>query len=253
MKPPVISLMQGNCIHKMFSIPDNSVDLVLADPPYGTTACKWDAIIPFSLMWVQLRRITKRNSVICLFGTQPFSSALVMSNPKMYKYDWIWVKSKGSNFVHAPNMPLKIYETISVFSSGSISHKSQVSVADRMTYNPQGTVEGRTTVKQNENSSDLKYHRGSQTNHTTGYKCKRENYPSTILKFKSELGLHPTQKPVDLLEYLIKTYTSEGDTVLDFTMGSGSTGVAAKNTGRSFTGIELSAKYFEIAKNRIGS
>ena len=147
-------------------------------------------------------------------------------------------------------MPLKILEDILVFSSGVVGHASQAKER-RITYNPQGVAEGKTVVKQNKNTSELKYHRESQTNHTVGYKCKGEGYPKTLIKIKSESGLHPTQKPVALMEYLIKTYTNGNETVLDFTMGSGSTGVAAKNLNRNFIGIELDQGYFDIAKKRI--
>ena len=168
----------------------------------------------------------------------------------MFKYCWFWKKSKGSNFPHAPNMPLKIIEEITVFSKGIICHVNQGN-GKRMKYNPQGTREGTTVVRQNKNTSELKYHRESQTNHTSGYLCKKEGYPTSILEYKSESKLHPTQKPVALMEYLIKTYTNEGDTVLDNCMGSGTTGVAAKLLNRNFIGIELDQKYFDIAKQRI--
>jgi site-specific DNA-methyltransferase (adenine-specific) len=234
----------------MKTIESGSVDMILTDPPYGTTACKWDSIIPLELMWEQLKRVIKPNGAIVLFGAQPFTTTLISSNMRMFKYCWSWKKSKASNFPHAPNMPLKILEDVVVFSGGIIGHKSQARVK-RMPYNPQGTTEGKTVVKQNKNTSELKYHRDSQTNHTTGYKCKRENYPTTLLDIKSENGLHPTQKPVALMEYLIKTYTNENETVLDFTMGSGTTGVACKNLNRDFIGIELDEGYFNIAKERI--
>jgi len=234
----------------MKSLESGSVDAIMCDPPYGTTACKWDNVIPFEPMWEQLNRIIKPNGAIVLFGSEPFSSALRMSNIKNYKYDWIWKKSKASNFLHAPNMPLKIFENVIVFSMGKVGHSSQLG-NNRTPYNPQGTIEGKRFTKQKQNTSTLRHHRDSQTNHTTGYKCKRENYPNTIIEVKSENGLHPTQKPVALMEYLIKTYTNEGETVLDFTMGSGTTGVACKNLGRSFIGIERDEKYFNIALDRI--
>ena len=207
-------------------------------------------MIPFEPMWEQLKRIIKPNGAIVLFGSEPFSSALRMSNIEQYKYDWKWEKSKASNFPHAPNMPLKIFEDVMVFSGGIIGHASQVG-GRRLPYYPQGVVVGTTIVKRNKNTSELRYHRESQTNHTTGYKCKGENYPKTHLKFKSENGLHPTQKPVALLEYLIKTYTQENETVLDFTMGSGSTMIACLNTNRKGIGIELDKHYFDVATKRI--
>ena len=243
-------LMLGDCLERMKEIESGSVDAIICDPPYGTTACKWDSIIPLDLMWEQLKRVIKPNGAIVLFGSQPFTSILGASNISQLKYSWAWEKSKASNFPHAPNMPLKILEDVLVFSGGIIGHTSQAKER-RITYNPQGVTEGKTVVKQNKNTSELKYHRESQTNHTTGYKCKSEGYPKTLIKIKSEGGLHPTQKPVALMEYLIKTYTNEGETVLDFTMGSGTTGVACKNLNRRFIGIEMDENYFNIAKERI--
>jgi len=244
-----IQLMQGDCLELMKQIPAGSVDMILTDPPYGTTACKWDNVIPFEPMWEQVWRVLKPNGACLLFGSEPFSSALRMSQIKRFKYDWVWKKSKGSNFVHAPNMPLKTIEIVSVFSGGIVGHKSQTK--NRMNYNPQGITKSSVFVKQNENTSELKFHRKSQSNHKAGYACKNANYPTVMLEFKSENGHHPTQKPVQLLEYLIKTYTLEGETILDFTLGSGSTGVACVNTGRKFIGIEQDDKYFAIAQKRI--
>ena len=245
-----MNLMLGDCLERMKEIPDGSVDMILTDPPYGTTACKWDSIIPLEPMWEQLKRIIKHNGAIVMTASQPFTSVLGASNIKQLKYSWAWEKSKASNFPHAPNMPLKILEDILVFSGGVVGHISQAKER-RITYNPQGVTESKTVVKQNKNTSKLKYHRESQTNHTTGYKCKGKGYPKTLIKVKSERGLHPTQKPVALMEYLIKTYTNESETVLDFTMGSGSTGVAAKNLNRNFIGIEMDEGYFKIAQDRI--
>lgn len=247
----MIQLYYGDCLKLMFDLPDNSVDMVCCDMPYGTTACKWDTVLPLDMLWYHYKRICKDNAAIVLFSAQPFTTALINTNLKMFKYCWIWKKSKGSNFPHAPNMPLKITEDICVFSKGVVGHKSQAKTR-RVPYNPQGTIIGKTIVKQSKNKSELKYHRESQTNHTTGYKCKNENYPTCILDIKSEgKTVHPTQKPVALIEYLIKTYTNEGDTVLDNCMGSGTTGVASKNLNRNFIGIELDDKYFQIAKERI--
>ena len=226
-----MELYNGDCLELMKQIPDGSVDLALTDPPYGTTACKWDSVIPFEPMWEQLNRIIKPNGAICLFGSEPFSSALRMSNIKNFKYDWIWQKSNVMGFLNAKKRPLKETENISVFNA--------------KVYYPQG-------LEINEKG---KNHRGKQTETLGKYepinKSEYKNYPRTILQFKSERGFHPTQKPTELLEYLIRTYTNEGETVLDFTMGSGSTGVACVNTGRRFIGIELDAVYFDIAKERI--
>jgi len=246
-----MKLWHGDCLELMKDIPDKSVDMILCDLPYGTTACKWDTIIPFEPLWVQYKRVIKDKGAVVLFATQPFTSILIGSNFVDFKYNWYWKKSKGSNFPHAPNMPLKIMEDIVVFSQGIIGHEIQAGNR-RMSYFPQGVREGTTVVKRNPNTSELSYHRESQTNHTIGYKCKKEGYPITLLEYPSEgKGVHPTQKPVALLEYLIKTYTLEGETVLDNTMGSGSTGVACANLKRDFIGIEKDDKYFEIAVDRI--
>lgn len=219
----------------MKNIPDGSIDLVLTDPPYGTTACKWDSVIPFEPMWEQLNRIIKPNGAVCLFGSEPFSSALRMSNIKNYKYDWIWNKSKAANFILAKKQPLKIHEIISVFNSKIYNPQKEKGI-----YRKKGGyfVNGECAVIA-----------GAPTVYNDLY------YPKSILDFSiannKNSKFHPTQKPVELLEYLIKTYTNEGETVLDFTMGSGSTGVACINTGRKFIGIELEQKYFDIATKRI--
>lgn len=235
-----MNLLHGDCLKLIKDIPDNSIDMVLTDPPYGTTACKWDTVIPFEPMWKQLKRITKDNGAICLFGSEPFSSHLRLSNLKMYKYDWVWQKNKPSGHLNAKKRPLLEVEQVTVF------YKKQC------LYLPQGTIEG--VFKNGRNKhNEYKTTYGNQRkpkNATVG------NYPRTILKFNKPLDndrLHPTQKPVPLLEYLIKTYTLEGETVLDFTMGSGSTGVACKNLNRKFIGIEKDEKYFNIAKDRINA
>lgn len=236
----------------MQDIPDNSIDMILTDPPYGTTACKWDTVIPFESMWEQIDRIIKPNGAIVLFSQQPFTSLLIASNINEFKYEFIWEKTKGINFVHAKNMPIKFHENICVFSKAKIGHVSQLG-DKRMTYNPQGLVK-----VDKKWSRPKKYDNGHnfiRDSHKLELVIEYENYPTTILKFSNssnkDRGLHPTQKPVDLLEYLIKTYTSENETVLDFTMGSGSTGVACVNTNRNFIGIELDDKYFTIAEERI--
>lgn len=240
----------GDCLELMKNIPDKSVDMILCDLPYGTTACKWDSIIDLNLLWESYNRVISKNGAIILFGMQPFTTKLIYSNISKYKYSWIWKKSKASNFPHAPNMPLKICEDICVFSNGVVGHVSQAK-DKRVPYNPQGIREGTTIVKQNPNTSELKYHRDSQSQHKDGYKCKAEGYPTTILDFKSENGLHPTQKPVSICEYLIKTYTDEGDLVLDNCAGSGSTLVAAKNLNRQFIGIEKEKEYYDICVQRL--
>lgn len=240
-------LGQGDCLELMKHIPDGSVDLILTDPPYGTTACKWDSVIPFEPMWEQLKRVIKPNGAIVLFGTEPFCSLLRCSNLEMYKYDWMWEKNDATDAMNAKNKPMRKIEKIMVFSSGTTANKSH----KRMNYFPQGLVECSKQRKGNDygkTGGSFKTYRPSHK----PYEQKLTGYPNDLLKFsKDKEKLHPTQKPVALLEYLIKTYTQEGETVLDFTMGSGSTGVAAKNTNRKFIGIELDQNYFEIAKKRI--
>ena len=227
-----MKLMQGDCLEKMKDIPDKSIDMILCDLPYGTTACKWDSIIPFEPLWEQYNRIIKDNGAIVLFGSEPFSSELRMSNLKMYKYDMYWKKSKPVNHMNAKRMPMRYIETISVF------YKKQPTFNLDKKDNPIITTSTTTNTVF-----------GKSIN---GYTRKVEyNSKFDLLEFKKDGGLHPTQKPVGLLEYLIKTYTNEGETVLDNCMGSGSTGVACKNTNRNFIGIELDKKYFNIAKERI--
>ena len=228
-------LRNGDCLELMKDIPDGSVDLVLTDPPYGTTACKWDSVIPFEPMWEQINRIIKPNGAICLFGSEPFSSALRMSNIKHFKYDWIWEKEQGANFMLCKYQPYKVHEIISVFSKATHNYFPQM-------------AEGKPYISGKGTSGDV-------TGNVPKVQVKNDGkrYPRSIQKFctgKSK-SKHPTQKPVALLEYLIRAYTLEGETVLDFTMGSGSTGVACINTGRNFIGMELDGTYFDIAKKRI--
>jgi len=238
----MITLWHGDCLELMKNIPDKSIDMVLTDPPYGTTACKWDVIIPFEPMWNELRRITKDNGAICLFGSEPFSSNLRLSNLKMFQYDWIWQKNAGSNFALLKYQPMKEHEIISVFSKKT--HKYYPIKQDR---SESGKARVKTPVVY-DNKSDHGYISNKKI---TSNILPEKRYPSSIQKFNRARGLHPTQKPVALLEYLIKTYTLENEAVLDFTMGSGSTGVACQNLNRKFIGIEKDDKYFEIAKNRI--
>ena len=323
-----VSLMQGDCLERMKEIPDGSVDMILADLPYGTTACEWDARIPFEPLWEQYKRVCKNNGVVVLFGSEPFSTMLRMSNINNFRYDWIWEKATASGHLLANKMPLKKHEIISVFYSSDLFHdttnyfqeskdyligekqkaekagfnmrevlgnymgshyftrktqfafpkledyqklqttgffqreydevkqiynmekygysgtKQGYDKAHALTYNPQMT-EGKPYKIQHGFCKQYK-----NRNPKTDYDGKR--YPVSVIKFPQEMnGLHPTQKPVALLEYLIKTYTNEGETVLDNVMGSGSTGVAAVNTGRKFIGIELDEKFYETAKSRI--
>ena len=235
-------LIQGDCIEEMQKLIDDGVkvDMVLTDPPYGTTACKWDNVIPFEPMWESLEKITYKTTPILLFGTEPFSSFLRTSNIKNYRYDWIWKKSRFTNFLFVKKQPAKITENISVFYKNQPNYIPQMEKGKP--YTRKATGKPKTHDLMNNPAKD----KGKVNK--SGLR-----YPKNILKFKfHNVGnYHPTQKPVPLLEYLIKTYTNEGDTVLDFTMGSGSTGVACLQTNRNFIGIELDAKYYEIAKQRI--
>ena len=233
------TLIHGDCLVEMDKLIDDGVrgDMILTDPPYGTTACKWDTIIPFEDMWWCINQIKRNARVpIVLFGSEPFSSHLRLSNLKNYKYDWVWEKPQGVNPLLSKKQPLNNIEYILVFYS------------KQTYYNPQFDKGEPYTITRDKKSriSEVTNHKYAQT--TTINKGVR--YPKRILKFKRETGLHPTQKPVPLLEYLIKTYTNEGDTVLDFTMGSGSTGVACLQTNRNFIGIELDENYYNIAKER---
>ena len=228
----------------MALIPNGSVDAIICDLPYGTTACKWDTVIPLEPLWAHYKRLIKPNGAIVLFGAEPFSSYLRMSAIAIYKYDIIWEKNRPTNVFQIRNCFGKTHENISVFSKANISATSKV----RMEYNPQGVIP---TKKMG--YSVMKGDNVLGKRDTAPYKMHGLGYPRSVLKFDNSHGkLHPTQKPVALLEYLIRTYTNEGETVLDNTMGSGSTGVACVNTNRNFIGIEKDDKYFEIAKQRIG-
>ena len=235
-----INLHNGDCLEVMKSIPDGSIDCIITDPPYGTTACKWDSVIPFEPMWAELKRIIKPNGAIVLFGSEPFSSLLRCSNLKMFRYDWVWEKTVASNFAMSKKQPHKKHEIISVF------------YGKQCIYNPQMQAGKPYTDKREAERTGVSV--------GDGVNLKREpiinngtRYPSSIQKHSNDTNnrFHPTQKPVALLEYLIKTYTQEGETVLDFTMGSGSTMIACLNTNRKGIGIELDKHYFDIASKRI--
>jgi site-specific DNA-methyltransferase (adenine-specific) len=239
-------LFHGDCLEVMKNLPDGCVDMVLADLPYGTTACKWDSVIPFEPLWAGLNRVAKSDAAIVLFGSEPFSSTLRLSNAQNFKYDWIWKKNAGSNFALVKYQPMKEHETVSVFYRATPTYNPQMQ--ERA---PSGQARVKTPVKyDNDSSTDHQY---IAQKRVTVNQLPELRYPSSVQCFNRERGLHPTQKPVALLEYLIKTYTNEGDTVLDPTMGSGSTGVACRNLKRRFIGIEKDAKYFEIASQRIYS
>ena len=232
-------LLKGDCLELMKDIPDGSVDMILADLPYGTTACKWDTIIPFEPLWEQYKRIIKPNGAIVLTASQPFTSALVMSNPKMFKYEWIWQKSRPTGFFTAKKMPMKIHENILVF------YKKQP------TYNPIKTqaLESKIDKRKTLNPTFSNY-LGVKKNRVADTGMR---YPLSIQSVASisQKGQHPTQKPVALFEYLIKTYTNEGDLVLDNVAGSGTTGVAAQNLNRNFILMEKEPEYVEIIKQRL--
>lgn len=234
-------LINAECIQTMKSIDDKSVDLILCDLPYGTTDCSWDNIIPFDLMWEQYNRIIKDNGAIVLFSAQPFTTKLISSNLKNYKYSWYWIKNTCTGFAFAKHQPMRKVEDINVF------------YKKKPLYSPQGLVKlEKPIVKKRRckiSNNDTIYNEKTLMN---DHIVKYTNYPTNVLFFNKESkSLHPTQKPVDLLEYLIKTYTRENDIILDNCMGSGSTGVATANLNRKFIGIELNQDYFKIAKDRI--
>lgn len=235
-----IELILGDCLEKLVDIPDGSVDMILADPPYGTTACAWDSVIPFEPMWDHLKRVIKPSGTIIMTASQPFTTILIASNMKMFKYCWVWDKHIPRGFQVAKYRPMNKHEDVVVFCEGKPK-----------TYNPiKVEREKPVTVKnysKRKSSNEVKY------NSKQSYTYTHRN-PDTIITgcWEANKGkIHPTQKPVTLMEYLIRTYTNEGETVLDFVMGSGTTGVACKNLNRSFIGIEKDEKYFNIAKERI--
>lgn len=232
----------------MKQIEDGSIDAVITDPPYGTTACKWDTCIPFDPMWEQLKRVTKKNGAIVLFGSQPFTSALVMSNPKMFKYEWVWDKVSGKDFYQARRRPLKQHENILLFSDGETTYNPQMYFAEKK--NMRDRTKNKTKAQSGTIYGELKEY--------TSQKDERLRYPGSVFVHsyqENELHyskrIHPTQKPVALIEYLVKTYTNEGETVLDFTAGSGTTGLACKNLNRNYILIEQDPEYCRIAEERI--
>lgn len=240
----MFELMKGDCLELMKQIPDGSVDMILCDLPYGTTACKWDSVIPFDALWRQYKRIAKPNAAVVLTAAQPFTTRLIASNFEEFKYGLVWKKNKATGFMQAKTKPLNSHEDILVFVGFKISAQHF-----RGTYNPQGV----------EDAGMREYSNARKADHITGNRVagiakSGKGYPKSVLEFSNETKtVHPTQKPVALMEYLIRTYTNEGMTVLDNCMGSGTTGAACANTGRKFIGIEMDEKYFEIAKNRVES
>ena len=244
----MIDLRQGDCLELMKDIPDGSVDMILCDLPYGTTANKWDKVIQSDKLWEQYRRIIKSRGAIVLFASGQFTNKLINSQNDIYRYKWIWVKNRSGNFVNANNRPMTRYEEICVFSNGITANTKNLE--RKMVYNPQGLVEINKVIKHGDTQFGTMA--GKRPGHKKVTVQKFTNYPTDVLRFDVEnKPQHPTQKPIPLLEYLIKTYTHEGETVLDNCMGSGSTGVACVNTGRSFIGMELNDNYFKIAEQRI--
>lgn len=245
--PPNMQLILGDCLEEMKKIPDKSLDMILCDLPYGTTACKWDTIIPFEPLWAQYKRIIRENGAIVLTASQPFTSALVMSNPDMFRYEWIWKKNAGSNFAQTKYQPMKEHENVLVF--GLKTPKYNLQMQERA---ESGKKMIKVGVKSKASIGNDVYSGANQ-----GYDNSKQNselrVPSSVQNFNRERGLHPTQKPVALFEYLIKTYTNEGDLVLDNCAGSGTTGVACANLNCNFIGIELDPVYFKIAEARINS
>ncbi len=233
----MVDLHLGDCLEILPTLSDDSVDMLLVDLPYGTTACKWDSIIPLDKLWEQYNRICKKNAAMIFTASQPFSTTLAASNIEDFKYEWIWEKPQGTNPMNAKVMPLKSHENILVF------------YRKKPTYNPQMWKSTPYSGFISETKKIGEVYGKQQSKHRDNPEGTR--YPKTILKYKQERGYHPTQKPVGLMAYLIKTYSNKGETILDNTMGSGTTGVACMNTGRNFIGIESDKKYFKIAKKRI--
>ncbi len=244
-----MELLNGDCLELLQNIPDKSIDMVLCDPPYGTTACKWDVPLPLKQLWEQYDRITKKNAAILLFSAQPFTTDLICSNRKNFRYEIIWQKTNAQGFLNANKMPLRAHENILVF------------YKNLPTYNPIKTSVNRKDIGHVKKASLVRSQQyGTEIMHTTWVE-NGLRYPTDVIKFSNWNGSlfgnnvshvkHPTAKPVDLLEYLIKSYSNPGDTILDNCMGSGSTGVACVNTNRDFIGIELDDEYFSIAKDRI--
>jgi len=245
----MIKLLQGDCLERMKEIESGSVDMILTDPPYGTTACKWDSVIPLEPMWEQLKRVIKPNGAIVMTASQPFTTTLISSNMKMFKYCWVWEKNKGSNFGATRFQPMKEHEDICVFGNGRTTYNQQ-----RIKRSEAGMGMVKNPVKSSGHRKGAKSVTGNfDKGHSNRHLDPETRCPRSIIKFNTQVGLHPTQKPVALMEYLIKTYTNEGETVLDFTMGSGTTGVACKNLSRRFIGIELDEQYFKGAQDRISA
>lgn len=246
MEKNILKMINGECLQELSKLDENSVDMVLVDIPYGTTACKWDTVLDLEVMWKELNRIVKDNGAMVFTASQPFTSVLVSSNLKGFKHEWIWEKNRGSNFGAAKYQPLKEHESVLVFSKNGervnyypIKEPRKGAGADRVKYAFNGSNTGKRDVY------------GGFKDNRVNHKESELRYPSSIQKHNVEVGLHPTQKPTSLMEYLIKTYSKEWDTVLDFTMGSGSTGYAAVKNARNFIGMELDEQYYKTACGRV--
>lgn len=235
-----IEIIHGDCLEVIRQLPTGSIDACITDPPYGTTACRWDAVIPFEPMWAELKRVVKPTGAIALFGSQPFTSALVMSNPAMYRHEWIWIKNRGSNFANTVREPMKEHESILMFSAGGWTYNKQMQ---------ERTGSGLARMKYDFNCVTTTENYGKFTRAQDGGGELR--VPSSWQKFNTEVGLHPQQKPVDLLRYLIRTYTNEGEAVLDFACGSGTTGVACRLEGRNAILIEKELEHVQVARQRL--
>lgn len=232
-----VELYCDDTLNRLALLPNDCVDLLLVDLPYGTTACSWDSVIPLDKLWPQYYRVCRENAAMVFTASQPFTTVLISSNIKDFRYEWIWQKPQGTNPMTAKIMPMKNHENILVF------------YRKKPKYNPQMTYSTPYQAFFSETSTIGEVYGSGKSKHRDNPDGSR--YPKTVLEFKQERGMHPTQKPVALMEYLIQTYSDPGDTVLDNTMGSGTTGVAAKNCGRNFIGIERDEKYFALAKGRI--
>ena len=241
-------LIHGDCLEVLPTLQAGSIDAVITDPPYGTTACSWDTVIPFDAMWTAIKHVVKPSAAVVMFGSQPFTSALVMSNPQWFKYAWVWEKSLIGDAMNAKNKPMKKHEDIAVFSSGTTANGSDL----RMVYHPQGVKRIDKFQKNRYRLDGQATFKPKRPSHGIGWQQEFTNYPYSILRFDNPQydSPHPTAKPVALLRYLIRTYTNPGDTVLDFTMGSGSTIVAAIMEGRNAIGIEIDKGYYDIACKR---
>lgn len=235
-----------DCLEGMKQIPDKSIHMILCDLPYGTTSCPWDSLIPLKPLWAQYERVIIDNGAIVLNSTQPFTTALISSNLPLFKYVWIWQKTRVGGIFNAKNMPLKIHEDVCVFSKGTCANGSN----NRMVYNPQGLQECSRTAKNSERAGTDTI--GNRPCRTGTYEQTATGYPKSILTFKSEAKtVHPTQKPLEMCEYFIKTYSNEGDTVLDNCMGSGTTALACVLSKRNYIGFETEQKFVDIARARI--